>query len=1206
VTEPVQLSLDGPRDGRERPGRPQPTPEQRVAIDARDRDVFCEAGAGTGKTRVLVERYCGAVIEEEAGPGDILAFTFTERAAAELRIRIRHELARSAAAARDRGDEGLAIRLGRAARDTERAWVTTIHGFCRRLLATHPAAAGIDPRFRVLDEIEASRLRHRARDAAIEDVLRSGERERIHVVAAYETWRIGEMTVAAYERLRSQGLAEPVLPPAPEPIRSLKDSEQGERELTPAEREGALAARDTLAALLAAFHRRYEELKAERAGLDFADLELRALELLRSSAVIASAWRGRFSHVMVDEFQDTNAVQLELVEALRGPQTRAFRVGDELQSIYRFRNADLAVFRTERERVLVDGRTAIQPLTGNFRARPGVIAAVNALGRALIGDGFRPLAHQLGERDPGVAAAELLLTLEEGKSNGWHEHAETLGGPPSVTQPKIVAEARHLASRLRELVDAGEAAPGDVVVLLRAFTHVDAYEEALERAGLDPYVVGGRGYWSQQQVEDMLRLLAAVANPLDDEMLLGALASPACGVSPDALWLLRRATQPHPDEAGKGDAGDASPGVRRSQQHLWPLIAWRFGGAERPPPAVDERPLAAIEGAEARKLERFCDRLAELRPAAPLLPLEELVERTMTTFGYDLALLARPGGRGRMANVRKLLRLAREFEAHEGRDLRAFLAAAEELTTRDEREGLAATQAEGHDGVRIMTVHAAKGLEFPVVAVPDLGRGLSQGERAGDVILGRVEPGRDGAPTARFGLRLVLADADSLGTWELHELHSESIAEAAEEGCRLVHVAATRASERLILSGSFKPSDCEPTEPEPSDTPIRRLLPALAGLGWSPEDGDREIELLSPDPAAGVKPVRRPTPLAVRLNRPGAERAAELARRLDPVVRATGPAAIAGRPPLARPQRVVPVGHLSYSALADYERCGYRFYVERLLGLDAPPAPLHPDAQRGVADEAGAEGTAVAASGGFSADGGGGGRDRDRRLGLGNAVHAALEWSARHDWDRPSDGLLGELLGEQGLADDEATLERARTLARGWFASPLRREIDGVEVRAEAPFAIELAGTIVRGQIDLLALGEEPIVVDYKTDALGDSGPSELGGRYAAQRMLYALAVAAAGTGGEPPRKVRAVHCFLEAPDDPVETSFDRQGLAAARERLEDLIGEIRGGGGFAPTPEPSWQVCNGCPAAARLCPHPGWRPPARSAARLPGTAARR
>src|SRR5207237_1971980 len=127
---------------------------------------------------------------------------------------------------------------------------------------------------------------------------------------------------------------------------------------------------------------------------------------------------------------------------------------------------------------------------------------------------------------------------DDASGNGWRAEDRELEPPPGERSPTCVAEARYLAQRLRELADAG-VPRSDMVVLLRAFTHVDAYEEALERAGLAPFVVGGRGYWSQQQVEDALRLLGVVANPLDDECLFGALASPACGASPDALWLLR-------------------------------------------------------------------------------------------------------------------------------------------------------------------------------------------------------------------------------------------------------------------------------------------------------------------------------------------------------------------------------------------------------------------------------------------------------------------------------------------------------------------------------------------------------------------------------------------------------------------------------------------------------------------------------------------
>ena len=153
---------------------PPPTPEQRAAIEARDRDVFLEAGAGTGKTRVLVERYCEAVCTDDVEVDPILAFTFTERAAAELRERIRRTLMERARAARAAGDVHRAAELGAHARATERAWVTTIHGFCRRLLAAHPVAAGLDPRFRVLDEAEAGRLRERAFTATLAELMEHG------------------------------------------------------------------------------------------------------------------------------------------------------------------------------------------------------------------------------------------------------------------------------------------------------------------------------------------------------------------------------------------------------------------------------------------------------------------------------------------------------------------------------------------------------------------------------------------------------------------------------------------------------------------------------------------------------------------------------------------------------------------------------------------------------------------------------------------------------------------------------------------------------------------------------------------------------------------------------------------------------------------------------------------------------------------------
>ena len=616
------------------------------------------------------------------------------------------------------------------------------------------------------------------------------------------------------------------------------------------------------------------------------------------------------------------------------------------------------------------------------------------------------------EPDGGEPAVELLLTDASddrpGQATGWRAEGIELQPPQSEGSPAYVAEARFLAQRLRELADAG-VPRGDMVVLLRAFTHVDAYEEALERAGLSPYVVGGRGYWSQQQVEDVLRLLGVVANPLDDELLFGALASPACGVSPDALWLLRQATRPR----------EGNP------LHVWPTVE------------AGEWP-ATIAAEDSESLDRFRELLAGLRRQAPLLPLDSLIDRTISAFDYDLALLARPGGRRRMANVRKLMRLAAEYEEHEGRNLRGFLGFAAERTLRDEREGMAAVQVEGHDGVRVMTVHAAKGLEFPVVAVADLGRGLGAGSRDGDVAIGRIEwaevdataaARRAAAEHVRFGMRLPIAAAESLRLWELVELCEEERRADIEEACRLVYVAVSRAEDRLILSGIFKSSDLEaPEDPKPAHSALKLLLPALRARGWA--GGDGLVEL---DRAVAIEggPARGPQPrLSVRTQAPSAARAAELRRRMP------WPSSPAGRAPdrdrshlLERFEPGTATGRLSYSALATYSGCRYRFYVERVLGLDAPivrDEPTEGDAgERSELDES----PAPAAG------------PRERSLAIGNAVHAALEASARRSWSAPAGAELETILARAGLDGDGEARGRVEALVDGWLASELRAEL---------------------------------------------------------------------------------------------------------------------------------------------------------------------
>src|SRR5439155_882729 len=213
-------------------------------------------------------------------------------------------------------------------------------------------------------------------------------------------------------------------------------------------------------------------------------------------------------HLMVDEFQDTNGLQLGLIEQLRGRDTRLFLVGDEFQSIYGFRHADVEVYRGVHHH-FDEGEEpngVALPLTGNFRAAPEIVAVTNAIGNALL-DGFEPLtaAGEPPEPGNGDLPVEFLLTVDDKK--GWESDEARLPRlPDDPSSGSKVAEARRLAARLRELVDDGEN-PAEIVVLLRAFTHVAAFERAFTEAGLDPYVVGGRGFWSQQQIDDLRCLL---------------------------------------------------------------------------------------------------------------------------------------------------------------------------------------------------------------------------------------------------------------------------------------------------------------------------------------------------------------------------------------------------------------------------------------------------------------------------------------------------------------------------------------------------------------------------------------------------------------------------------------------------------------------------------------------------------------------------
>jgi ATP-dependent helicase/nuclease subunit A len=1226
-----------------------PTPEQRAAIEARAHNVLLEAGAGSGKTGVMVERYVRLVVDEGVSPDAVLAFTFTDKAAAELRARVRAELARRAAA----GTNAAAVRAAALLATIGGAWITTIHGFCNRVLAAHPVAAGVDPGFRVLDQPEAERAAREAFDAALVDFLAGGDPAREETVAAYDLEGLRALTVAVHDELRSRGVAEPALPDPPvgdpaeaiayaieqagECLEELKEGdgkrlalEEAIARLTApgsppslseleALRPGGTAralgpfrdamdeaiarvaeagaggvAYDHLAELLRLYTAGFEAAKERRAGIDFEDLQILAARLLER-AEIGQAYRGRFSHLLVDEFQDTNRLQLRLIEALQGPRTQLVVVGDELQSIYSFRHADLEVFRRRREQIDADPGAELMRLSGNFRSRPEVIGAVNLFGATLLGGAYRPLRVGAPPSSPTPRGTGPAVELHLTARDGWDEDEIDL--EPAIdgrTPLNCLAEARALAARLRELHEAG-VERGSMVLLLRAFTHLDAYEDSLARAGLRPYVVGGRGYWSQQQVADVCALLATIANPLDDEALFGALASPACAVAPDTLWLLR-----------------AAAGRRR---HVWPALEALAldGEAEL---AAPER-LEEIPVGERALLTEFATRLVGLRARAPRLSLAGLVEAAVTETGYDLATLLRPAGEARLANVRKLSRLAAAYEEREGRDLRGlldFLAARAETDT----EAQAATAAEGHDGVRIMTVHNAKGLEFEVVAVPDLARGLLSGGRRPVLALGREQPPRVGLQWRRLGRRAV-------NLYDYGELIEAGEARDAEEGLRLFHVAATRARERLILSGVVKPEP--PREMKPGTAVIERLVEAFGvprgeaeeassdgdgtGAPGSPSDGvdvhgdgaeasvgpaasrgnDSVIPVPAPEPRPGLDQTFAPSEIAVRLNLPSPARAAELRDlRLDAAAdRPLG----SGTPPLVeRRPPIVPSRPLSYTAISAFEECAYRFYMERVLSLPAAaPASSTRNSPDGPVAGAGDEGPSA----------------REERSASGAAVHALLEWSQANAWREPTAELARRHALAAGLDLDRAGRGSAARVAasdagrptsdapaeellgpvREWLGSPLRAEIAAADrVRAEVPILLGAGGTVLRGSIDLLVerAGAPPLVVDYKTDRLRGEDPAARADHYEVQRSIYALAAAESLGATE----VEVAYVFLERADAPTRTILTETDMDAGRARIEAAITEISAGN-FSPAPEPerTWDLCRGCPALGRLCSGP-------------------
>ncbi len=373
------------------------TAEQEHAVARRSEPLLLAAGAGSGKTSVLVERFVRAVREDGIAPGRILAITFTERAAGELRERVRARL--------------LELGESAAARATDGAFVGTFHGFCARILRSQARETGLgEEHYEVLDEGLAGRLRRQSFAEALGQFVGDGQREEaVDLIAAYTADRARATVLGVYAELRSRGQRAPRLPP-PQPgrapvgqaelLRAAERDETARRQARLVDEAGARAI-VLWDELLRRFGERYDAAKRARDGLDFDDLELLAGELLAGDERIRGSWAERFELLMVDELQDVNPRQLALVSMLE--RENLFTVGDEWQSIYGFRHADVGLFRDRHARLAPLGQSL--RLLHNFRGRPELLQAVNVVfakrfGEAYIAPAGRPRerARVLGAR----------------------------------------------------------------------------------------------------------------------------------------------------------------------------------------------------------------------------------------------------------------------------------------------------------------------------------------------------------------------------------------------------------------------------------------------------------------------------------------------------------------------------------------------------------------------------------------------------------------------------------------------------------------------------------------------------------------------------------------------------------------------------------------------------------------------------------------
>jgi ATP-dependent exoDNAse (exonuclease V) beta subunit len=831
-----------------------PDADARCAIaEDLDTTLVVEAAAGTGKTTELVNRILRVLATGRAKMDEIVAVTFTEKAAGELKLRLRESLERARA---DATNDDERDRLELALAKLEEAHVNTIHGFCAELLRERPVEAGVDPLFTVLTAAQADRLYARAFQTWLQETLknppdgvrralartsfgpdRDGPIDRLRNAGrTLAEWRQFPQAWArpAFDRAAAlddvvaqlHRLADVTSAPSYErdslyidtaAVRRLSrqirlEASFGQRNLEAWEarlidlgrdrgitrtRKGSgarfgkdvsrtevLAARDTLYGALLQFRRDadadlaaalqhelagatagYQELKAAAGALDFTDLLARARDLIRDDEPVRTHLQKKFVRIFVDEFQDTDPIQAEILLLLAdNAPGKLFIVGDPKQAIYRFRGTDVGTYWDVSRELAANGGRVLQ-LTTSYRSVPAIQRFVNAaFSQEMTADertlqaGYVPLSPFRDPNDAQPAVVALPVPTPYGRSAYVRVSAKAI----EESLPDAVGGfIEWLLESSGWTIDGKPIQPRDIAILFRRFVNFGEdvtrrYIDAIEARGIAHLLIGGKAFHGREEVETIRAALAAIEWPDDELSVFSTLKGSLFAIDDEHLLEFRhRFGMFHPFRVPKELGGNSGADLVLTGE-----------------PTAQLMPIAL-----ALRLLQQLHRGRNHRPVADTIG--RLLAETRAHVGFIL----RPAGEQALANVLHVAELARQYEAGGGISFRGFideLRAAADATEAAEAPILE----EGSDGVRLMTVHKAKGLEFPVVILADMTCHMSRNEASRYL-------------HASSGLC-----AMKIGGWAPHELHEHETDEVDRdraEGVRLAYVAATRARDLLVV-----------------------------------------------------------------------------------------------------------------------------------------------------------------------------------------------------------------------------------------------------------------------------------------------------------------------------------------------------------------------------------------------------------------------